>query len=307
MTDRSPPSRVAPMWHGQHLQIRNLVSDPDDTDADLPGPDAALRAVEPLDDDRPRPNGFQERQWFTDRYRCYLRRRCWRIARRARSSRVYPASRLAALWSLSRLIWPQDHRAPGGLTDNRAVQFCPSLGHLIQQPRRDEGDQAAWWQRMNPEPAVPLALAPAGADFLEDQVLAVGVINRYRPVAAGPGPAAIGVQDTQPKGLFRYLPCARVGARIEGTIAPGELLMTQPRMDGELKAVRVGQRVAHGNGYLIGADQEQSGGGKPGDYTVWPRPVRIPGPVEPGRHPLRSVVKEAHATRLFRRSAYEPR
>jgi len=23
------------MWHGQHLQIRNLVSDPDDTDADL--------------------------------------------------------------------------------------------------------------------------------------------------------------------------------------------------------------------------------------------------------------------------------
>jgi len=48
------------MWHGQHLQIRNLVSDPDDTDADLPGPDAALRAVEPLDDDRPRPNGFQE-------------------------------------------------------------------------------------------------------------------------------------------------------------------------------------------------------------------------------------------------------
>jgi hypothetical protein len=60
VTDRSPPSRVAPMWHGQQLQIRNLVSDPDDTDADLPGPDAALRAVEPLDDDRPRPNGFQE-------------------------------------------------------------------------------------------------------------------------------------------------------------------------------------------------------------------------------------------------------
>ena len=86
-------------------------------------------------------------------------------------------------------------------------------------------------------------------------------------------------------------------------IGPDEPLMMQPRMDGELEAVRVGQRVADGNGYLIGADQEQSGGGKPGDYAVWPHPVRIPRPVEPGRHPLRSVVKEAHATRLFRRSA----
>jgi hypothetical protein len=156
---------------------------------------------------------------------------------------------------------------------------------------------------MNPELAVPLALAPAGADFLEDQVLAVGVINRYRPVAAGPGPAAIGVQNAQPEGLFRYLSCARVGVRVEGAFTPDELLMMQPRMNGELEAVRVGQRVAHGNGYLICADQEQSGGGKPGDYAVWPRPVRIPGPVEPGAHPFRSVVKEAHAARLFRRSA----
>jgi hypothetical protein len=49
---------------------------------------------------------------------------------------------------------------------------------------------------MNPEAAVPLALGPAGAHFKEDQVLAVGFISRYRAVAAGPGSAAIGVQDT---------------------------------------------------------------------------------------------------------------
>ena len=120
--------------------------------------------------------------------------------------------------------------------DNRAVQFCPSLVHPIQQPRRDEGNRPVWWQRVNPEPAVPLALAPTGADFLEDQVLAVGVINRYRSVAAGPGPAAIGVQDAQPEGLFRCLPCARVGIRVEGAFAPDEILMMQSRMDGELEA-----------------------------------------------------------------------
>jgi hypothetical protein len=156
---------------------------------------------------------------------------------------------------------------------------------------------------MNPEPSIPLALAPAGADFPEDQVLAVGVISRYRPVGTGPGPAVIGVQNTQSEGLFRCLLCARVGIRIEGAFAPYEVVMMQSRMDGELEAVRVDQRVAHGNGYLIGADQEQSGAGKPRDDTGRPRPVRTPGPVEPGRYPLRSVVKEPQATRLFRRSA----
>ena len=152
---------------------------------------------------------------------------------------------------------------------------------------------------MNPEPAVPLALGPTATDFLDDQVLAVGVINRYWPVGSGPGPAAIGVQDTQPEGLFRCLPCAGIGIRIEGAFAPDEIAMMQSRMDGELEAVRVDQRVAHDNSYLIGADQEQSGAGKPRDDTVRPRPVRTPGPVEPGMRSLRSVIKEVHATRLF--------
>ena len=156
---------------------------------------------------------------------------------------------------------------------------------------------------MNPELAVPLALGPTGADFLDDQVLAVGVINRYWPVGSGPGPAAIGVQETKPEGLFRCLPGAGIGIRIEGAFAPDELLMMQSRMDGELEAVRVDQRVAHGNGYLIGADQEQSGAGESRDDTGGPRPVPTPGPVEPGTRPLQSVIKEAHATRLFRRSA----
>jgi hypothetical protein len=122
-----------------------------------------------------------------------------------------------------------------------------------------------------------LALASAGADFLKDQVLAAVIISRYWPVAAGPGPAAIGIQDAQPEGLFRYQPCARVGDRVERALAPDELLITQSRMDGELEAVRVSQSVAHGNGYLIGAGKEQSNGSKPGDYTVWPPPGRVPG------------------------------
>ena len=50
----SRPSHRARGGHGQNLQIRSLVSEPDDTDADLMGPDAALRAVEPPGDDRPR-------------------------------------------------------------------------------------------------------------------------------------------------------------------------------------------------------------------------------------------------------------
>ncbi len=93
-----PPHR-AREGHGQHLQIHSLVSDPDDRHADHLGLDAALRAVEPPGDDRPRErtNGFQERRWFTIRRRCYLR--CWRsrLARQARSSRVYPASGLPRL------------------------------------------------------------------------------------------------------------------------------------------------------------------------------------------------------------------
>ena len=46
------PSRMARMWHGQHRPIRILMSDPDDTDAGRPGPDAALWAVELPGDDR---------------------------------------------------------------------------------------------------------------------------------------------------------------------------------------------------------------------------------------------------------------
>jgi hypothetical protein len=90
-----PPHR-AREGHGQHLQIRSLVSDPEDRHADHLGLGAALRAVEPPGDDRPRerPNVFQERSWFTTRCRCYLLR--WRtgLASQARSSRVYPAPEL---------------------------------------------------------------------------------------------------------------------------------------------------------------------------------------------------------------------
>jgi hypothetical protein len=55
-----PPHRARD-GHGQHLQIHSLVSDPDDWHADHLGLDAALRAVEPPGDDRPRehPNGFK--------------------------------------------------------------------------------------------------------------------------------------------------------------------------------------------------------------------------------------------------------
>jgi hypothetical protein len=70
-----------------------------------------------------------------------------------------------------------------------------------------------------------------------------------------------------------------------------------PRMDGELETVRVGLHAAHGHGQLIGTDQEQSDGGKPGDYAVWPWCPGRPSAA------LRRDVKETHAIRLFRQSA----
>ena len=54
-----PPYR-AREGHGQHLQLRSLVSDPDDRNADHLGLDAARRAVEPpVTIGRERPNGFK--------------------------------------------------------------------------------------------------------------------------------------------------------------------------------------------------------------------------------------------------------
>lgn len=44
VTDRSPPSRVARIWHGQRRQVHSLVSDPDDRHGDHLGLDAALRS-----------------------------------------------------------------------------------------------------------------------------------------------------------------------------------------------------------------------------------------------------------------------
>ena len=46
-----PPHR-AREGHGQHFQIRSLVSNPDDRHADHLGLDATLRVVEPPSDDR---------------------------------------------------------------------------------------------------------------------------------------------------------------------------------------------------------------------------------------------------------------
>jgi hypothetical protein len=196
------------------------------------------------------------------------------------------------------LIRPQDHRALGGFMDHRTIQLCMCLGHLVQQPRCDEGDRAAWWKRMNPEATVPLALGAAGANFEQDQVLTVGAMSRYGAVAAGPGSAAIGVLDAQAESLFR-LPCARVGERVERTFAPDEFPFTEPRMDGELEAIRVGGHTAHGDGHVVVADQEHFGRGKSGNYAVWPHPGRVSRPLELGSRPLRSGFKEAHAIRLF--------
>jgi len=46
------PPRRAREGHGEHLQIRSLVSEPDARHADHLGLGAALRAVEPPGDDR---------------------------------------------------------------------------------------------------------------------------------------------------------------------------------------------------------------------------------------------------------------
>src|SRR5262249_49876453 len=130
---------------------------------------------------------------------------------------------------------------------------------------------------MNPETAVPLAICAAGADLAQDQLPAVSFIDRYRTMAAGSGPAAIGGPGAQPEGQVRCLPRARVGERVQWALAPDELLVTQPRIDGELEAVRVAKHIAYGHGYLVGAGQEQADRGKAGHDTVRPPPRRMAG------------------------------
>ena len=95
---------------------------------------------------------------------------------------------------------------------------------------------------------------------------AVGFLinHRARPVAGGPDSAAIGVQDAQPERLFGCPRGARVRERVERTCAPHESLLAQPDVDGEFKAVRVATHAAHGNGHVIGADQQQPGRDQPG-------------------------------------------
>jgi len=97
VTTPGRPSDRAREGHGQHPHIHSLVNDPDERHADHLGLDAVLRAVELPGDARPRerPDGFQELLWFMTDQRCYLRRWHPWTARRARSSRVYPASDLA--------------------------------------------------------------------------------------------------------------------------------------------------------------------------------------------------------------------
>lgn len=49
-----PTTSSGTRGHGQHLQSRSVVSDPDNRHVDHLGPDATLRAVEPSGDYRPR-------------------------------------------------------------------------------------------------------------------------------------------------------------------------------------------------------------------------------------------------------------
>src|SRR5689334_5211207 len=123
---------------------------------------------------------------------------------------------------------------------------------------------------MNPEVTVPLTIRSAAADFEEGQVLAAGFFTSLRVAADGRGPAAIGVQDAQPKRLFRCLPCTRIRDRVGRGHAPWQVLVTDPRVDGELEAVRIGAQAADSDGHLIGADHRHRGRGYGRDYPVRP-------------------------------------
>src|ERR1700730_10578813 len=109
---------------------------------------------------------------------------------------------------------------------------------------------------MNPRVAIPLPIGSAAANFQEGQVLASGSISRPgRAIAGSPGPMAVGVEDAQPKRLFRRLPGARVCGGVDRGNAPREILVTHAGMNGELETVRVGAHAADGDGDLISTDQ----------------------------------------------------
>ena len=157
-------------------------------------------------------------------------------------------------------------------------------------------------KRVKPEATIPLAVGPAGADSRR---------SRSSPSASSTGigrwlcfgPAAIGVEDAQPEGQFRFLPGAWVSERVERALAPDELLVTQPGIDGELEAVRVAELRCHGNGRLIGAGQEHADRARPGITPLAAAPGRMPagGSTEEAAAP--ECGEEVHANRLFRRSA----
>ena len=108
-----PPYR-AREGHGQHLQLRSLVSDPDDRNADHLGLDAARRAFEPpVTVGRERPNGFKSirSSRVTAAAALAFRHSGWLVSQD--SSRVYPAPGLRMPPVCLGLAWPCDLQARG--------------------------------------------------------------------------------------------------------------------------------------------------------------------------------------------------
>jgi hypothetical protein len=109
---------------------------------------------------------------------------------------------------------------------------------------------------MNPEVTVPLTIGAVTADFEKAQLLAG--FTSLQVAASDRGSAAIGVKDSQPERLFRCLPCTQVRDRVGRGLAPWEILVAYPRVDGELEAVRISTQTAYGDGRLKKSSRHQA-------------------------------------------------
>ena len=104
-----------------------------------------------------------------------------------------------------RIVRPQDHRAPGGFADRRAIQFHAGLGHSLLKPGDHEGHRAFWRQRVNPQIPVPATVAAATPVLQHHQL--PPIVTGPRMTARGRGAAPIGIHDPQPQSLIRR-PCS---------------------------------------------------------------------------------------------------
>src|SRR5437660_9681928 len=118
---------------------------------------------------------------------------------------------------------------------------------------------------MGPEIAVPSPVAPRTPLHEQDQLRVMEVVVGPR-AAGGRGAPPVGVHDPQPQ-VVSWAARASPSVPLEG-IGSVLVLGTQPRVQRELKTVRVASDAADGHGYLAGAYEQRLARDGPGNHRV---------------------------------------